>query len=97
MYVSIFSKGRSLLALFLSLKMISVAGKRQDLTSLHLMDITVMTCCLPYPLQCGMQQGSFLGGGTDEQMSGKGNLKPSRTTKKTQWEKIINIKVREYT
>jgi hypothetical protein len=47
-----------------------------------------------------MQQGYVLGGeewGTDEQMSGKGNLKPSRTKKKTQREKIINIKVREYT
>jgi len=37
-----------------------------------------------------------LEGETVEQMSGKGNLKPSRTTKKTEWEKIINIKVREY-
>lgn len=63
MYVIIFSKGHSLLALFLSMGMISVTGKRQDLTSLHLMDSRVMTRCLSYPLQCGVQQGYFLGGG----------------------------------
>jgi len=95
MYVSNVSTGRSLWVLFLSMRVMWLA---KDRTLHH----CILWTAESWPAVClilrsvGWSRVTSLEGETVEQMSGKGNLKPSRTTKKTEWEKIINIKVREY-